>query len=323
MAELVADLDDWAAGREPAAPRLTRWRRLRRWVVRNRRAAAAAAALAAAATGLVGAGRALAPVPPVPPVPPADVTPDEVRGPDGRRLPFRVRLGHDKSKVSVAADGTLTVSSWGLCLVEYTPAGPRPERYHFAARVRHERSDLSGQVGVYFAHRAEPGPYGDRHLFGRVSYNDLLSPADKVQAAARPVPVPIRPALENRARIGLIAVLPGPSGQWSGADWFAADRPFRVAGSVADRWRAVGVTAAADGASGAWEGEPFGHIPAARLAGAFASELDRARRLAPAHPPPAAAEYDPAGGVGLYVEQSSASFREVAVTAADARGLLP
>jgi serine/threonine-protein kinase len=77
-AAMVADLDNWAAGRRTAAPPLTRLRRARRWATRNRRAIAAAVALAAIAVGLVGAGRALAPVPPVGPRSlPTAPTPDD------------------------------------------------------------------------------------------------------------------------------------------------------------------------------------------------------------------------------------------------------
>jgi serine/threonine-protein kinase len=61
MAELVADLDRYAARLPPLAPPVTRRFRAKRWVRRNRVAVACGVLASALALGLVGAGRATAP----------------------------------------------------------------------------------------------------------------------------------------------------------------------------------------------------------------------------------------------------------------------
>lgn len=302
VAAFLGALDDYERlGRDPGATELTRRRRVRLWAARNRRRIGAAAAVVLVVAGAFalgaawwpGRGAAEARVPD-----PVAAIPDEVRTPDGRVLPFRVRLGHDKSKVTAADDGTVTVSSWGLCLVEYTPAGPRPERYHLRAAVRHEASDIGGRVGVFFTHHAVPGKFGDTHRFGQLTYNDIRLSGDAA-VMAPPIPVPDT----NHVRVGALVRGVGPERPWTGQMELAAGAPFKPVGRRGDRWRTVDIRIAPDGVGGTWDAQDVGLAAAARFEAVFTEKL--------AAGPPAAARFDPKAGFGLVVENSSASFRAV------------
>jgi serine/threonine-protein kinase len=314
-AEFAEDLDRYFAGQKPLAPELTRRRRAKQWARRHRRGVFAAAAAVVLLAGVFALGAAVSPKPPPTPAPaeaPAPI-PDEVRAPDGRLLPFRVRLGHDKSKVTAAADGTITVSTWGMCLVEYTP-GKSPARYRLRASVRHEASAVGGRVGLYFAHRTHPGQFGDLHLFGHLTYNDVRLYGDQL-AAPPPVPLPL--PKENRVRLVFQVRGAGRERPWNGQSELAVGAPFPPRGWQGDLWRAIAVHVSPDEVSGTWQSRPVGSAAAMQINAAFAENLTDGRRRHPDDrllPPPEAARFDPQGGFGLFVENGSASFRAIELT---------
>ncbi len=210
LAELVADLDDYAAGRKPKALPLTPWRRTVRWVSWHRVRLVIAVAVSVLAVGLVFAGKLLTPKPepaprpkgdadPVPwPVPVPDPAPEVVqklrdeltRGPirlvGSEGLPgwhwWRLGNGRGGAFTPSTTDAAFAVSARTECLLELFP-DPGIDRYIITADLRHERivggaPDRKGgdlpRVGLYFGHGETPGPKNVKvHTSGIVAFSDL------------------------------------------------------------------------------------------------------------------------------------------------------
>jgi eukaryotic-like serine/threonine-protein kinase len=302
--ELAEELDRWLKGEPTQTRRPGRVRRLLRRM-KDRRVIAAML-LVAVGVGLVAA------LPPAWRQPAPKDSSTEIRTPDGRLLPFRVRYGDEKTKVTANADGTITVSSWSLCLVEYTP-GPAGTPYRFRAKIRHEVSDRDGRVGVYFAHQAHPGTFGETHMFGRMTYNDIGKASDAYGRAEQAPPSPIPDPAENYVRLDFVTRVAGQDRPSTGSLELAAGAPFTVCGHQGNCWRALDIMVAPEAATGAWEGRAVGSASADKITAVFAEKLQHARWQMPGDDllRTVTARYDPRGGVGLVVERSSASFRFV------------
>jgi hypothetical protein len=298
---LAEDLGGWLGGVPATHGRPARRRRvLRRTLMRRALAGGALAAAVAVVAVLLLA------------VKPATARRDaaaEVRTRDGKLLPFRVRLGDEKTKVTAAADGTITVSSWKLCLVEFTPDKVRAP-YRFRARIRHEESNVGGEVGLYFSHAVVPGTFGDNHLFGQLTYDDIRSPADIMATAKNPPRLPKPPPQDNHSQLGVHVRTVGP----------VYVRPFLVhsltgptfppCGRNGGCWRELTVTLRPDEVKATWDGQPFGKsLPSDEITSVFTSKL----KTAQVTPPGVEPRYDTGGGLGLFVESGSASFSGVEV----------
>jgi serine/threonine-protein kinase len=222
---------------------------------------------------------------------------------------FRVRLGDEGTKVVTAPDGTFTVHTWSLCLLELF-ADPRHERYRFRVKVRHEKSDRSGEVGVYFAHRVFPGPTRDNHLFARMTYNDIRS----VVPVARP-----RPGLhESMVRLGMWIDGQVAVGQrWNVGENWTGGAPFQPHGEEGGgAWRELEVVVTPEGVWGTWDGQPVGDLPAARVTAVFTRHLSNALGRNPGDPFLLQIDptFTPRGGLGLLLWRGSASFCSAVVT---------
>jgi serine/threonine-protein kinase len=243
-----------------------------------------------------------------------DTKSEEIRTPDGRLLPFIVRYGGEQTKVTAADDGTITVNTWGLCLLEFIHDRVSVP-YCLKAHVRHNKSDVSGRVGVYFADRAFPGTFGECHQFGRMMYNDLLSPRDAFAIAAREPPDAPPMPLQNKVRLDFVTRLAARARPWTGTTELASGAAFEVCGNRADCWRELAVTVTPDGVSGTFDGRPVGLVSADKITAAFREKLENGRQK---HPDDdllrtVASQYDCGGTFGMVVEQSSAAFRHVEV----------
>jgi len=301
---LEAELDRWLKGEPTQTRRPGRPRRLLRRM-KDRRV------IAGILTVAVGVGLVAA-LPPAWKKTTATASPTEIRTPDGRLLPFRVRYGDDKTKVTTDADGTIRVDAWDLCLVEYTP-GPDEVPYRFRASVRHEMGHEGGYVGLYFGHQAFAGTFGETHLFGKMTYNDIWPRSEGFLALKKNPDQP-----KNLVRLDFVTCVTGQDRAWSAMTRPAAGAPFEVCGGRGNCWRDLEVVVAADGIGGTWEGRGFGRVSAGTITTAFTDDLQRARQKNPDdnHLRAVAGRYHPLGSVGLVVERSSASFRRVEVTPA-------
>jgi serine/threonine-protein kinase len=302
--ELAEELDRWLKGEPTHTRRPSRARRLLRRM-KDRRVIAGMVVIAVG-VGLVAA------LPPAWRQPAAKGASTEIRTPDGRLLPFRVRYGGDSATVTADRDGAITVSTWDLCLVEYTGIrGHIP--YRFRANVRHVASEREGRVGLYFAHLANPGVFGETHLFGRMTYNDIFKASDGYGAPEQPRPFVNPLPQENQARLDFVTLVAGHDRPLTLRRELAAGSPFELCGSQANCPRVLEVVISPDAVTGIWEGIPVRPVSADRISTEFAEKLENARKRSPNDDllRMVTARYDSRGGVGLVVERSSASFRSV------------
>jgi serine/threonine-protein kinase len=176
VAALLADLDRYEAGARPAAPPMTRVRRVKRWAARNRRSlGAAAVALFAVASAFLVGGAFRGEPPSVPP--PSKPLPDpaaeqaqrlaeiekeldslgagdrvEFIGDKGFPRWSRWAVGKGILVPADTGDGTVALQTRGLSLLELVP-DPRRERYRVSVWLRHlQANPLGGDVGVYIGH---------------------------------------------------------------------------------------------------------------------------------------------------------------------------
>src|SRR5205823_5144431 len=145
---LADDLKRWLAG-EPTEVRPPRWPR-RAWrVVRRHPVLLVATALGVLGTACgIGLLYFLDPDRPVRELEGqlAGGRPAELIGDNGPPRWWRWQTGADGGQTSVGPDGTFSVHTWTLSLVELL-RDPRCDRYHICAEVRHRRGSLRGEVG--------------------------------------------------------------------------------------------------------------------------------------------------------------------------------
>jgi serine/threonine-protein kinase len=307
---LADDLGRWLRGERPhAVPGWGRW-----LVLQARRRAAALAAVAV----LAGIGLALYWFDPERPA--RRVRGELDRGREvtllteaGGRTWFRVRAGDANTTAVAAPDGTLTVSSWPVCLVELVPDS-RHDRYRFTVRVRHENSDVGGLVGAYTARRGFPGPTRDTDLYVGVVFNDVRSPAEVVppHLAAKVKGPPDAAVKLGAGLVGELAV----GVPWEVYPDGVAGPRYKPRGVAGDTWRELELVVTPEGVRGKWDGQPMKEPLTARYATAVFRDLrDSAVKGHPENPLLAGIdpEYAPRGGVGLIVFRGSASFRSAVI----------
>jgi serine/threonine-protein kinase len=234
---------------------------------------------------------------------------------------FRMRLGQEKSQVSLGSDGTFAVHSWGLCLLELV-RDPQSDRYRFHAGVRHMKSDVrgGGEVGVYVAHRAHPGARADINVFTQVSFDDTLGVGQYA----------ILPPSIRKNEIDLVRLMPRVHCALKGDVLWdhpinvpgVTGAPFKAAGHQGGPWHDVEVTCTPEGVRATWDGKSVGTMSMDAAVERLSQVLGMMRRDWPTDPlvkqiPP---EVPLRGSLGLYVFQGSAGFRSVRVEPlADAR----
>jgi serine/threonine-protein kinase len=309
---LADDLGRWLRGERPQA--VPGWGR---WLVRKARRHTVAIAVAAV---LVGVGLALYWFDPDRPARSMraeldrghEVTPLQETG--GPRW-FRVRAGDANTTAVTGRDGTFTVSSWPVCLVELVPDA-RHDRYRFTVLVRHENSsDVGGLVGAYVARRGFPGPTRDTDLYVGMAFNDVRSPAQAIPphlAAKLPVPpgntVQFGPGIVGELAAGL---------RWEVYPSGVAGPQFQPRGVAGDTWRELELVITPEGVTGSWDGQPMKEPLTARYTTTvFRNQRTDAvnRYLGSPHLANIDPEYAPRGGVGLIVFRGSASFRSAVIT---------
>jgi len=193
VAELLADLDRYEAGQKPAAPLMTRGRRLKLWAQRNRRGMVMASAVVVLLTGAFALGAAYWP---------RREPPD---GPDPReqiQADYRKNLRAGRTVVLVGDRGTAPGTAWRLGGGTFGKAAPGDgimfetidtsllellddpeiESYTIRAQIRQTRSlaladnpkrrQGEGSVGVYFGHADLSSANPPTHAFFAVRFAD-------------------------------------------------------------------------------------------------------------------------------------------------------
>jgi serine/threonine-protein kinase len=311
---LADDLESWLRdGRPRQAPgRLVRaGRALRRY------AAVVALGLAAVVFGVVtylnSPGRALARVE-------SDLAggrPVDLIGKTGAPGWSLDVLGRSDREVNHAKDDAFTVHSVMLNLVELVP-DPRTDRYVFSAQVRHDDSDVHGDVGLFIAHSSTPLDGVVLHHFTRLSFNVVRHLGAETRAT---VPRRLRPEFDAAPVEDNHAVLMGQLtvGRLAGKGPdrllgpFAAV-PVQVLGRDNGVWHEVAIEVTPERLTCVWDGQRFS-ADAGVVRGETALHLAYTPPAA-AGPPPLRVEpvFNPRGGLGLYVRNSLASFRSVKLT---------
>jgi serine/threonine-protein kinase len=224
------------------------------------------------------------------------------------------RFRNGTAALSLARDGTFSVQTWDLCLLELV-RDPAVSRYRIRAEVRHAQSSQTtpGEVGLFFLLREQQTPDGLVHSFGQLTFNDIVAPADL--AALAPPDLPVALVVPRENSVHLCPHLCPPGSHPVANDHRLAGRSprlFKAAGHQGGDWRTLTVEIAPRGVRGEWgAGKAVGEISAKEWGDKVGRDL--AAPGAPAPPADAPPDFSPGGAFGLYVEKGSASFRRVVV----------
>jgi len=200
-------------------------------------------------------------------------------------------------------EGACRISALRTAYVELLPRS-RKAGYRLQAKLRHEDSQPTGEVGLYFLHERFETTRGAEHCLCVLKFNDRV-------LAATP---PKGKEPENWVGLDLI--------RYRKQDKYCSNTPTGVSDSfkpavVTDRsyrpWRDLEVIVAEDGMAVFWESRrPGQSVPSQQLAAIFWDRLnspnDR-QEFEPALIP----SFSPAGGLGLYVDNGSVSIKDLSI----------
>jgi hypothetical protein len=230
-------------------------------------------------------------------------------------------VGGDAAQTSVGEDGTFTIQTWTLSLLELV-RDPGWDRYVFRAEVRHINSGTGGHAGLYCAQRETATVNGSIHLFVHLSFNEVfdakLSVPDVPQGVPRP-PTPKGNTVHLDYRLYRDG---GPEVKWDrginsrGTELFQA-----TGGGSAGPWRTLIVLVTPERIEARWIATPGGAEEAvgallpAELAKDTLQALDSMRKARPLDTSVEAVRpaFSTRGSLGLHVLNGSASFRNVTV----------
>jgi serine/threonine protein kinase len=213
----------------------------------------------------------------------------------------RWRSDQTPAKIVEAPDGAFSVQNWEHGLVELLP-DPRLQCYRFSAEVRHERqANQESKVGIYFAHSEHPEGKGVAHFHCVVAFNDLVDVGASDANGARRGNV-VQLEAHRQPPAGLVHDKAGVAETES---FFAPAKPVGALGP----WRPIAVEVRPKTIKVFWKGRCIATTPRATLMGDARPLIAR-----PDQPlPPNSPQFAPRGGLGLFVSQGVASFRNVTV----------
>lgn len=224
-------------------------------------------------------------------------------GESGRPGYFRWVTDEKPGKILSAQDGEFKVQNWESGLVELLP-DPKLERYRFSAEVRHEsRANHESRVGIYFAHSRRPDGETAVHFHCNVAFNDLEEVGSSdANGIHRGNGVGLQ--VHRQTSTGLN----GHKAYVSQAETFFTPAKVVTVG-VLGPWRKIAVEVRPETINVFWEGNCIAKVTRDTL-------MRSARPLfaRPDQPlPPNTARFAPRDGLGLYVSQGVATFRNVIV----------
>jgi hypothetical protein len=214
---------------------------------------------------------------------------------------FRWRTDDSLAKIPETPDGIFSVQHWEFGLLELLP-DPRHDHFRFSAEVRHEREPLrEGKEGIYFGHSEHPDGNTSAHFYCAVAFNDLIE-----QVAVNAVP---NQNAKNTVR--LEAHRQPPKGIYHDtADILGTNFLFTpaVALGAPRLWRNLAVEVRPEAIEFSWEGKWIAKTTRANL-------MKSARTLlsGPDDPATMNPQFAPRDGLGLFVTQGVASFRNVTI----------
>ncbi len=283
-AALAEDLDRFLRGERVATPRRgwTRWLRntFRKHPLQAATALCLTAVLAWATLALFSAGK---------PVPQPDALPALVLLGDGAPSgPLNWVLG-DKDAV-VESDRPFRVRAKGLAVLELQ-AHCRWDRFRLEAKVRHEDClpNEDGEVGIFVAHQEYNAPQGQYHGMAKFGF------ADQGKGSYRG---------KTDFRIWHVSTLSPQMGAYSAV---GVPHHFDLVQQMGapSSWRKIALEVTPGAVQAFWEDQPVAEISLERMVN---KETAVAHNLPFLH-----WQFNPAAGVGIYVDQGTASFQDVTV----------
>jgi serine/threonine-protein kinase len=225
-------------------------------------------------------------------------------------------VGRGTPQMSVLADGTFGVQSWTAALLELV-RDPQCSHYQLRAEVRHETSANQAEVGIFVAHCIHSHPTRPVHQFVVLTFNDIEREKDLYDRKAATIPRPFRPPPPKGNPVKLDPHLyaerePEP---WHVRNACGPRHYFEPVGYGGRDWRELMVEVTPEGVKGFWGGRAFGELRGSQLVESLNNYLAWVRKNQPDEPFAYRLDptYAPRGGLGLYVRNGSASFRNVVI----------
>lgn len=229
---------------------------------------------------------------------------------------YRWIRGEKESTWKLESDGSFTVQTWSMALLELLP-DPQNDHYRFSASVRQRSGDEGGHAGIYFAYDQHRVAEERGACFLRLSFNDAKD--DRVRHTwlqqlpgipKAPPPPGNQVWFEGHVLYGLDGEAPAQ------ASFAKANKTqFFVAAGADTSWRRLGVDVSPSKVVGSWEEASFAETPFAAAAAGLEEWRQQQTAGSTAQVPALASQlrFLPRGSLGLLVVKGCASFKHVSV----------
>ena len=227
--------------------------------------------------------------------------------------------GEATSQMSVLADGSFSLNSWQTARLELV-RDPQRSHYRFSALVRQEQGVRQAEMGIYVADHAQSLPAGVIHQFVALTFYDIERDKDLwAKVVAQPLPVKPPPPKGNPVMLDPRLYAERAPVPWGPRLHCGPRDFFEPAGIGHKEWRKLAVEVTPEGVKGFWDGRAMGILTAARMMGVANDYLTEVRKRQPEESlaQDCAVIYAPRGGLGLYVQNGTASFRRVVIEPLD------
>lgn len=245
-------------------------------------------------------------------------------GDQGAPVWSRWATGGEKAQAFVAKDGTFTLQSEPLALLELV-RDPATSHYRIECEARHNlASPEICEVGVFFVRRQYELPQVEAHSFMHFAFDDITDSRNRIAksleaAGIANVSLPKKDEA-GRATLGQHFYTDRAYENWKSefaADWRYTSEVARYPLKLSHSWRQLAVEITPEFVSATWDGNPPPTTFTARQYYESAKKtLDIHRHRKPRSPLTAVfpTEFSPKGSVGLYALHGSVSFRRFVIT---------
>ncbi len=241
-------------------------------------------------------------------------------GETGKPKWHKILIGEDGTKLATATDGTFTIhAAADSALIELLPAVPF-DRYRFEVEVRHEKSNAPGRVGLYIGYQQRGENDAKMRLLTHMTFNGLRRSADGPVVMGKNGP--LSKGVTSVKLDSMLIFGEEPALNRAGVSGVNGP-PFEPDAAPHKQWHRLAVTVSPTRVDAEWDGKVFMADTADldRLLAASAKHwklfnndvLTHRAAVVEAHSP----AFLPRGGVGLYLSNGSASFREAKLTPSD------
>jgi hypothetical protein len=214
-----------------------------------------------------------------------------------------------------ARDGSFAIETWTTSLLELV-ADPQRTRYRLRARIRHDQSK-NGTVGLYVGR--EEFWVGDKkgQFFFQANFNDIDNEGDRILEGLRKVPGARLPAQHPLNRVifrGTTYIPQQARNAGLGTFGLFEKRLFAPSKPGNPTWRPLAVEVRPDQIRLFWDNQEVGTFETAEIARrasqSWKTLIDRQPELANGQFP---GRFNPRGGLGMVLRNSSASYEDVVI----------